>query len=204
MIPISIVTEDIISEKMTERLISEAKPSYSVKSRYPKTGRISSSRGNAYIEKNIAGFNNAGRSNPFFVLLDLDNRECAPSYVNDLLPNGPHRYFLLRVAVTEIESWLLADREAFSTFLDISKDLVPQNPDQLPDAKAALFGLVRKSRKRKIKEAILPHHATAHCGPNYNGELVRYLNNYWDSARAALQSQSLSRTIRALDRFSYP
>ena len=204
MIPISIVTEDLLSEEVTCRLLAESNRPFSVTARFPQEDRISASRGNSYIEKKIGGFNNAGRTRPFFVLLDLDTRNCAPVYIRQLLPSGMSQYLLLRIAVREVESWLLADREGFSQFLGIALNLVPKEPDYIPDPKKALFDLVAKSRHRRLREAILPTHSTARCGPDYNGTLIRYLTDKWDLSRAAACSGSLSRTVRALNNFAFP
>jgi len=42
------------------------------------------------------------------------------------LPYPKHPNLLFRVAVKEVEAWLLAHRAAFATFLGISDKLIPQ------------------------------------------------------------------------------
>ena len=106
----------------------------------------------------------------------------------------------MRIAIKEIESWLLADIEGFSEFTGVSKANFPLNPELLPDVKKALIHIVRKSRKRSIKEDILPL-KNAEIGPNYNNRLLEFLINNWDVSRAMLRSQSLKRAYNHLNSF---
>ena len=160
--------------------------------------------GNSYIEQKINGFNSAADHWPFLVLLDLDRRECAPRYLAELIPKGASRYMMLRIPVTEAESWVLADRDSFSAFFSVSRDNVPQDPDGLPDAKQALFTAIRKSRSRRMRESILPSGPTTSHGPDYNGMLIKYLRDAWRIKEAESASPSLHRARRAVARFRYP
>jgi hypothetical protein len=204
MIPISIVTEDRLSETLARRILSESSQLFTVTASYPDVSRQYSAAGNSYIEQRIHGFNSAAGHWPFLVLLDLDRRECAPHYLAELIPNGASRYMMLRIAVTEAESWVLADRDSFSAFFSVSQDNVPRDPDGLPDAKQALFTAIRKSRSRRIKESILPSGPTASHGPDYNGILIKYLHEAWRIDPAESASPSLRRARRAVARFRYP
>jgi hypothetical protein len=111
---------------------------------------------------------------------------------------------ILRIAVREIESWLLADRSGFASYLGVSEAVVPRNPDELIDAKGELFSIVLRSRKRALKEAILPVNKTARIGPDYNGSLIHYLQETWSRDRAMRHSASLQRAVDALEAFQYP
>jgi hypothetical protein len=204
VIPITLVTEDLLSAHVARTLLDLASPSYAVERELPGRGRPRFASGSGQIEQRIGGFNRAAERAPFLVILDLDDRHCAPDYRTALLPEGSSRYMLLRIAVREIESWLLADHVAMSEYLDISCDVVPRTPDELPDARDALFSVVRRSRRRTLKSDILPIDPTARIGPDYNGAMMRLVNDHWSRDRAAERSPSLRRAVDALERFRYP
>ena len=111
---------------------------------------------------------------------------------------------LLRIAVREVESWVLADRDGFHAFSGVAKSKIPADPDTLPDAKRTLINLMRGSRKRLFREAIVPASPTARIGPDYNGTLARMLAHYWQLDRAVPRSPSLASAFAAIRVFSYP
>jgi hypothetical protein len=113
-------------------------------------------RGNGKIKKQINAYNRAAEHGYYFVITDLDNYDCAPSLRKNWLSVKPHNQLLFRVAVHEVESWLLADRENFASFFSISQNLVPLNPDNEADPKGTIITKNKKSRKKEIREAIVP------------------------------------------------
>ena len=114
-----------------------------------------------------------------------------------------HPNFLFRVAVHEVEAWLLADRQAFAKFAHIRANDIPTDVDAIPNTKEFLISLVRKSRKRTIKENIVPKTgSTAKIGPNYNGRLCQYVMDYWDMNEAQKYSPSLKKTIEKIRTFT--
>jgi hypothetical protein len=70
--------------------------------------------GYGYLKKNIRAFNHAARGMPFLVLTDLNSTECPPTLIKKWLPYPKHPNLLFRVAVREVEAWLLAHRDAFA------------------------------------------------------------------------------------------
>ncbi len=61
---------------------------------------------------------------------------------------------------------------------------------------------VRKSRRREIRNDILPARGTtAKVGPNYNGCLIRFVREHWQPERARRKADSLHRAIHSLERF---
>ena len=50
-----------------------------------------------------------------------------------------HQNFLLRFAVNELESWLLADHDNFARLLGVRADKIASQPDMLPDPIGAPF-----------------------------------------------------------------
>ncbi len=169
-IPIDLVVEDELSEAVACKLL-ESSPR-------PYAHRIVYSRGGfGYIKKNICGFNNAAKGTPYLVLTDLDTEVCAPALIGKWLNNRTLQPNLLfRVAVKEVEAWLLAHRSAFAEFVGVREGLVPRDVEQICDPKKKLIDIVRRSRRKRIREDIVPPaHSTREQGPDYNGRLARFV-----------------------------
>ncbi len=145
------------------------------------------------IKKNIHAFNNAAREMPYIVLTDLDNNPTPIELIDDWMGRRQRNVsFVFRIAVREVEAWLLADQSGFSSFLGISKKLLPAKPEALIDAKSTLFNLTRRSRKSELRRAILPV-GTASQGPDYNATLIDFVADKWDIQEAIMSSDSLRR-----------
>lgn len=192
---INLAFEDSLHEAVLRKIFSQLRRPLVV-------GNCFSREGFGYLKRNIRGFNNAAKGTPFLVLTDLDQVECAPILIKNWLPFPKHPNLLFRVAVREVEAWLLAHREAIFRYLGIAKDKIPINTDVISDPKQVLINLARRSKYRAIREAIVPKaESTAQQGPDYNGKLITYVNKYWDCMIAAHHSPSLNRTIITLNSF---
>ena len=113
-----------------------------------------------------------------------------------------HNNLLFRVAVREIEAWLLADSKGLAGYLAVKPGLVPKNPEALPDPKRNLVELARKSRRKQIREDIVPRiGSTAQIGPGYNACLSEFVQSVWDVESAANRAASLRRTLDRLSTF---
>jgi hypothetical protein len=153
------------------------------------------------IKKNIKAYNNAAKHGYYFVVTDLDTKyACAPLLIKDWLPVPRNDQLLFRVAVREVESWLLGDKKNFATFFSIRQELIPSMPDTLKDPKHTVIALVKKSRKRSIREAIVPLDDYASIGPGYNLVFQDYIQNHWDITTACQHSPSLDRAMQALNK----
>lgn len=194
LISLNLVFEDQISEFVMIKLTEKAEKFF-VSNSYSEGGF-------GYIKKNIRGFNEASKGSPFFVLTDLDAGDCAPALIDDWLKEPPHPNLIFRVAVREVEAWLLADIEGFSKYTGISKANFHDKPEDLPDPKAALLQLIKKCRKRDIREDILPKDEFAKVGPNYNDRLGEFVIKYWNINRAVKRSDSLKRAMQHLAKFN--
>ena len=194
-IPINLVFEDVLSEAVLKQMLKQSQRPFSV-------GHCLNQRGNDQIKQNISGFNNAAKGMPYLVLTDLDKADCPLVIISEWLTQPKHPNLLFRIAVKEVEAWLLAHREAFAKFLGISVDLIPGDADRIPDPKLLLINLARRSRKRKLREAIVPEpNSTAKIGKDYNGQLIQFVNKSWQVASAQTNSPSLERTMNALINF---
>ncbi len=108
------------------------------------------------------------------MLTDLDKKECPLALLQEWLSSPKHPNLIFRVAIIEVEAWLLAHREAFAEFLGISVHLIPDDLDTVADPKQFLIGLANRSRKRILREAIVPSgNSTSKIGKDYNGQLIR-------------------------------
>ena len=195
MIPLNLAVEDALSEAVLRKLLAESGQNYFVGISYNRGGY-------GYLKRTIAGFNNAAKGTPFLVLTDLDTANCPPDLIRTWLPGVKHPNLLFRVAVREVEAWLLGDNDAIASFLGISRNLVPQDVDAIPDPKKCLIELARRSRRRDIREDIVPpKNTTRQVGPSYNPRLSGFVMQHWSSLRAALRSRSLERALNAVRTF---
>jgi hypothetical protein len=197
MIPINLAFEDILSEAVLRKILLYSKLPYVICHCYSKNGFD-------YLKKTIKGFNNGAKSIAYLVLTDLDKGECAPELIEEWLPAPRHPNLLFRVAVREVEAWLLADRVNFSKFLGIRENLIPSPADNISDPKRFLIDLTKKSKKRSLKNDIVPREeSTAKQGPNYNEPLIKFVNSSWQVELARHNSPSLERTVMAIKNFRF-
>ncbi len=165
-------------------------------------GAVYGRAGKPHLKARIEGYNQAARFWPWVVLVDLDKDECPPSLRAEWLPD-PAEHMYLRVAVREIESWLLADRAGIAAFLGTSKDRIPRDVDALDDPKQTLIDLARSSRRRAVREDMAPRPGSGAAeGPAYTSRMSEFVakggRGHWQPSSAAEASPSLARCIRAL------
>lgn len=193
-IPIDLATEDELSEVTLLRIVAEVNR-YAIGTAYRRGGF-------GYLQRTIGGWNSAARGKPFIVLTDLDAHECPLRLISNWLHVERHPNLLFRIAVREVESWLLADCENLSEFLGVSSTLIPLVPDNLPDPKAVLVNLARRSRSKEVRDRLVPRAgSTAKQGPDYNGCLGPFVRSRWNVGAAQARSPSLARTVARLSSF---
>lgn len=166
-------------------------------------GPVHGLRGKSWIDQHLPGYNRAARHARWMVLRDL-NRDaaCAPDLLQRLLPD-PAPSMRLRIAVHATETWLLADADGLSQFLGVSAARMPRVPEDLPDPKQTLIELARTSRSAAIREDMAPAPGTsARVGPGYSGRIIEFVTRSWRPEVAARQSDSLSRCMETLRRWS--
>lgn len=193
-VAISLAVEDQLSEAVLREILNITEDRFLVTTCYSRGGF-------GYLKKNIAGFNNAAKGIPFFILTDLDTAECPPALIKEWLPYPKHPNLIFRVAVREVEAWLLADNVGFAKYIGIQKDKVPHDVEAIADPKQTLVNLTRKSRNRRLREAIVPRTGSqAKQGPDYNGSLIPFVTNHWNIKEAMKNSSSLKKAIDAIKR----
>jgi hypothetical protein len=130
--------------------------------------------------------------------MDLDNDACAPHLRSDLLPQQAAR-MCFRVAIREIEAWLLADRERISRFLSVARTRISTTPDDLDDPKRALVEAARRSRSRAMREDIVPADRSGRTvGRAYSARMTEFVMSEWRPEVAAGSSSSLARCLSRL------
>ncbi|MCR4410970.1 MAG: DUF4276 family protein [Thermoguttaceae bacterium] len=187
---VSAAVEGGVDEAVVRRLLAEvgAQP-----------GAIHVVGGKPHLKDKIRAYNHAAAQHPWVVLVDLNHEEsCAPALRNRWLPH-PARLMCFRVAVREVESWLLADRQSISQFLRVALARVPRNPDSLDDPKRTIVDLARRSRRREIREDMVPRPDSGRSeGPAYASRLIEYSLTLWRPSVAVGHSDSLRRCSDAL------
>lgn len=162
-------------------------------------GTCTSRGGFGYLKKTIRGFNHAAKGTPYLVLTDLDNAICPLALIQEWLPFPKHPHLLLRIAVREVEAWLLAHREAVAKFFGIRLKEIPITVEILPKPKQCLIELASKSRHRHLRKAIVPRSgSTAKVGRAYNDTLIDFVNEFWEVEVAMDHSPSLKDAVNAV------
>ncbi|MDR2756629.1 MAG: DUF4276 family protein [Planctomycetaceae bacterium] len=136
-------------------------------------------------------------------LIDLDKEHCCPpSLIRNWLniDNGkpielPEKT-LIRVAVREIESWIMADRKKFAKYFDLTESLIPPIPDKIRDPKKEFFSLLRKKERQKFRR-MLPGKNSS-IGSDYNDIMCDFIERHWLPTRAENNSPSLRRMLNRL------
>lgn len=162
--------------------------------------RVIVARGYGRLRVQARSYNEASRNTPFFLLTDLDRAECAPGLVEEWLAGSSREAsFLFRVAVREVEAWLLADQTGLAKFLGIDTILVPTDVEGLQDPKRTLVDLARHSSLRDLRRGLVPAEgSTAQVGPSYVDLVADFAERRWSPERARRRAASLDAAIVAL------
>lgn len=195
-IPVNLAVEDMLSEVTLRTILAQTGRSYVV-------GAVYGKRGFGDLKRMASGFNRAARGTPFILLADLDRAECPPIILREWVGVPKHSNFVFRVAVREVESWLLAHRKAFARFLGLPERNMPEHPDDLDDPKNELLRLAERCRRTELKRDLLPPTGSIRKqGPGYSLRLEEYVRTAWKATEAEKHSPSLARTFERLKSFN--
>lgn len=199
---VTLAIEDALSEVVARRLIGEYIP-------WAEIFDVVGSSGIDSVKRQITGMNHRARHvGPVLVLADLDRpQSCAPTLVRDLTGGLPiSSRMLIRIAVLEIESWIIADREGMARWLGVASSVVFPNPENLDDPKRAFVQLAARSRNRRLRESIAPKRVlgTNRTGPDYNETVSEFVANHWNPEIARRNSHSLDRAIVRIAELTFP
>ncbi len=187
---VSAAVEGIVDEAVVRKLILSA-------GGHP--GTVYGKNGKASLRRQIGGYNCAAQHSPWIVLVDLDHdADCAPPFCREWISNrAPSLCF--RVAVREVEAWLMADTDSLAAFLGVARSRVPLNPEQLQEPKIEMVNLARQSRRRAIREEMVPRQGSHRAeGPAYASRLIDYVQNSWRPDVAIERAESLRRATMRL------
>ena len=167
--------------------------------------RVLSKSGKGYLQANFQNFCNTAKHTAVFMLVDLNgSHPCAPSLLREWTKSTPlPRLLFFRVAVREVESWLLADHEAMKILLG-SKGKLPLQPDALQDPKSELLTLLKRVRQYVRDGVVRLDNGGIFQGVTYNATLAKWIDEHWLAERAAARSDSLNRLLVRLRSFPKP
>lgn len=182
--------EGAVDEAVARKLIVEAGGT---------PGSVYGKKGKKYLRQKIQGFNNAARHSRWIVLVDLNSdAECVPLICEEWVPD-PAPLLCFRVAVREVEAWLMADASSLAGFLRVTRSKISTNPESIADPKTAMVNLARKSRYMPIREDMVPREESGRqVGPGYTSRLIEYVQNRWRPDIATGRADSLRRAIACL------
>ncbi len=161
-------------------------------------GSVTDAGGGDRFWQRIQGYNKAAAIGVIFALADHDSVSCVGPTLAQRIPKR-HSNLVLRLAVPEIEAWLLSDVEAMSRFLGVSVKKIPTNPDAVDDPKREIVNLARRSARAEIRDALVPDgRGTAAVGSEYTLVMSEFIEFHWRPHIAARRSESLRRAMKAL------
>lgn len=188
MVSVALGTEDELSEAVGVRLLAEHASVF-------QPGLLLRRSGFGYLRSGMGKWKQLATRQPVLIITDLDRLACPVTLLNDWLNAERPANLVLRVAVREVESWLLADHAAMRTLLG-DKARLPPAPDALPDPKQHLLALARKAPKAVRLDLVKEAGSVARQGLGYNARLVDVVKNHWNPICAAERSESLWRARR--------
>jgi hypothetical protein len=187
--------EGIVDEAVFRRLVLAV---------HAEPGAVYGMSGKQQLVRSLPGYNRAARFTPWLVLVDLDREaDCAPPFKRATLPR-PSPQMCFRIAVREVEAWLLADRARIARFLDVDDAMLSGRPEAEVDPKRVVINLGRRSRSRDIRHDLVPREGSGRSeGPAYASRMVEFVSDHRDGWRptiAARSSPSLAGCLRCLRR----
>lgn len=185
MTPIAIATEDQLSEAIALRLIADIPTPHVVQLKLGKTG-------NGYLKSKMNSWYQMAQHQVMLVLTDLDRANCLVEFRDQWLVTAPPKNLLLRIAVREVESWVLADHIAMRTLIG-GKGVLPAAPDDLVDPKQSLLKLAKSAPKQVREDLLKTIDDNLAQGLGYNARLTAWISSEWSPQRAAERSPSLAR-----------
>lgn len=191
MTPIAIATEDQLSEAIALRLISEVPTPHFIQHKLGRTG-------NGYLRSRMESWYRMAQHQVMLVLTDLDRANCLVEFRDQWLATAPPANLVLRIAVREVESWVLADHVAMRELIG-AKGVLPVAPDDLADPKRALLGLAKGAPKQVRDDLLKVIDGNLAQGVGYNARLTAWVNSEWSPQRAAERSPSLARARSRLN-----
>ena len=189
---IRIVGEDALCCALGERLVTQVLPDWQL------SGQSINTHGISKLVPNLTRYaQQAKHVQPVLCIADTDH-QCPVELIQAWVPQGAPGRFVVRLAVSEAESWVLADREGAAEFFGIAMKHVPAQPEAEPDAKRSVLKLARMSTKRQLRQEMVSPSNIDRPGSGYVIHLCSLVMAMWRSDRAAERSGSLQRAIHRI------
>lgn len=195
---IRIVGEDTLCCALGERMVAETLPEWTL------AGDSINTRGRTKLVPALPRYvQQAEYVQPILCLADSDH-QCPFELVHQWLPRGVHNRFLLRLAISEAESWVLADREGAAEFFGVALKHLPREPEKDVDAKRTVLRIAKLSSKRLLRTEMVSEVDSSKPGSGYNLHLSKLIAEKWEPIRASEQSPSLNRALFRLRALAQP
>lgn len=186
-----VAVEDKLSEAVATRLILECT------NHEPYT--VLGKRGNGHLRQNLKNYCEIAKHYPLLLVTDLDRSACVVELIAEWKESVNVEFpenLLFRVAVTEIEAWLLADHDGMQRLLRARK--LPHNADEVPNPKEEVLRLAEKASREVREDLVVSRGAIANQGLGYNARMCDFVLNMWCPGRASERSMSLRRCCERL------
>lgn len=154
-------------------------------------------KGKTNLDPDIPKYNQASKQIPWVVFRDSDS-VCPVELSGQLLQpiSKQSSRFVLCLAHSMSEAWLLADCDGFASYFHVAKAKIPREPELLSNAKATLLRLCSESRSREIRSGMVAR--SEKVGPLYVSTINHFATTTWDVDIAASRSPSLRRALERL------
>lgn len=164
-----------------------------------RVNQIRVAGGKTRLDPLIPKYNIASAQYPWVVFRDSDS-QCPVELRSRLTVSisSWHPQFVLRIAHSMSEAWLLADRVGFSEFFKVPINRIPRDPEELPNAKQSVLGLCSQSRSTVVRREVTA--SGTRTGPLYVVRINEFASTRWNVAEAEAVSQSLRRAVDRIGR----
>jgi len=191
---VALATEDQLSEALGKRLLVDGGLNPTLLLRR---------NGSGYLRSNVSKWCEMARSLPVMLMTDLDRKKCASALIDEWFGTRQRpKNLLVRVAVREAESWVLADSEGLKRFLGVkSLGKLPTDCDIIPDPKQKLLEIARSARRDLKDDIVAAEGVAARQGLGYNARFSAFVAEDWSPERASRNSDSLRRARARLADF---
>ena len=194
-----IVGEDAVTCTVIKKILSYCSADFEIIAELPARG--------GQVKSKMQEFNKLSEVYPVILLIDLDNNDCAPQLMKQLVKDK-NNDFIFNIAVDEAEAWLMADREGFASYFRIKVNDMPSTYLTKQGGKKALIEmnfaykssmyltheLIKKSNNSEYIQQLTPKKG-ATKGPEYNSCVLPFIQNAWNIDAARQNSDSLNRMI---------
>lgn len=191
-----VVGEDALCCSLGERLVAEALPGW-----WPRNPSINTKGRTKLLVRIDKYVEQARHVQPVLCIADTDGG-CAKTLLQQWRPRHAPPGFHIRLAVSEAESWVLADRQAFAHYFAVPVQQVPSRSDEIEDPKRLMLHLLRRSKKRCFRDEMVSETDPSKPGVGYNTHLCRFVQEKWRAAEASALSPSLARALTRLRAFA--